>query len=239
MRHAKYSILFLPGLLCDERIWRDQAADLHDIADATIADLTLDDSVGAMADRALAGAPKRFVLIGLSMGGYVALEIMRRAPERVIALMLFDTSARPDSAERVQRRLAGMASLKVGKFAGVTGRLLPQLVHPSHVDGPVGRELQEMARRVGGEAFLRQQQAILDRPDFRPSLAAISVPTLVAVGDRDVLTPPADALELHIGIATSELLVIRNCGHLPAIEKPERTAKIIRGFLSAAIVGSD
>jgi pimeloyl-ACP methyl ester carboxylesterase len=225
------ALLFLPGLICDERIWRDEARALAGVARTTIADLTLDDSVGAMARRALEAAAGPFVLVGLSMGGYVAFEILRQQPERVKGLVLFDTSAAPDSPERAQRRRAGMESLQVGRFAGVTRKLLPELVHPVHVDGPVGRELQEMAQRVGKEAFLRQQRAILERPDSRPLLAKIDVPTLVAVGDGDVLTPPEEALAIHIGIRTSQFVLMRDCGHLPAIEQPERTTALIRDFV--------
>jgi len=227
----KPAIVFLPGLLCDARIWRDQADEIAASANPIIADLTLDDSVAAMAARALDAAPDRFVLAGISMGGYVAFEIMRQASERVLGLALFDTSAAPDTQARAARRRAGMDSLKVGRFAGVTRKLLPELVHERHLDGPVATELQTMAARVGGDAFLRQQQAILDRPDSRPLLPSISVPTLVAVGDGDVLTPPADSLDIHIGIRTSEFVLMRDCGHLPAIEQPEETAKLLRSLL--------
>lgn len=228
---SKPAIIFLPGLLCDTRIWRYQAESIAPLADPAIADLTLDDGVGAMAARVLSSAPDRFVLAGISMGGYVAFEIMRRAPERILALALFDTSAAPDTPARAERRRVGMESLKVGRFAGVTRKLLPELVHKSHVDGPVATELQAMAARVGGDAFLRQQQAILDRPDSRVLLPAISVPTLVAVGDSDVLTPPSDSLEIHIGIRTSQFVLMRDCGHLPAIEQPEETTELLKSLL--------
>jgi pimeloyl-ACP methyl ester carboxylesterase len=226
-------LVFLPGLLCDDRLWRDQARDLSDIAAPFIADLTQDDSIAAMARRALDGAPPRFALAGLSMGGYVAFEILRQAPERVTRLALLDTSAAPDEAERIAQRKAGIASLKIGRFAGVTTRLLPQLVHASHVAGPVGEELKAMAARVGGAAFLRQQQAILGRPDSRPLLAEIAVPTLVAVGDGDVLTPVAEAQEIHRGIAGSRFHIFEGCGHLPALEQPNETSRVLRDWLLA------
>ncbi len=123
-------------------------------------------------------------------GRYVAFEILRQQPERVTRLALVDTSAALDSPQRVTQRMAGIQSLKHGRFFGVTARMLPQLVHPKHVHGPIGEEVQAMAKRVGGDAFLRQQNAILNRPDSRPLLSSIKVPTLVAVGDSDILTPP-------------------------------------------------
>lgn len=224
-------LVFLPGLLCDARLWRDQAEALSDVAAPVIADLTQDDSIAAMAQRTLAAAPERFALAGLSMGGYVAFEILRQAPHRVTRLALFDTNAHPDEPERIAQRKAGIASLKIGRFAGVTTRLLPQLVHAAHVAGPIGAELKAMAARVGSEAFLRQQQAILERPDSRPILRQIAVPTLVAVGDGDVLTPVADALAIHWDIAGSRFYLFRNCGHLPALEAPIETSRVLRQWL--------
>lgn len=226
-------LLLLPGLLCDERLWCHQAAVLSDIASPIIADLTRDDTLAAMAERALAAAPERFALAGLSMGGYVAFEILRRAPERVTRLALFDTSAAPDTPNRLAQRLAGISSLAVGRFVGVTKRLLPQLVHADHVHGPVGAELVAMAARVGAEAYLRQSRAILDRPDSRPLLPTIAVPTLVAVGEEDVLTPPAAALEILHGIRDARFHLFRRCGHLPALERPEETARLLRDWLTA------
>ncbi|WP_116807938.1 alpha/beta fold hydrolase [Steroidobacter cummioxidans] len=224
-------LLLLPGLLCDQRLWRDQARDLGDVAETSIPDLTLDDSLSAMARRVLDAAPQRFALAALSMGGYVAFEILRQQPERVTRLALVDTSAALDSPQRVTQRLAGIKSLKHGRFFGVTSRMLPQLVHAKHVHGPIGAEVQAMAKRVGGDAFLRQQHAILNRPDSRPLLASINVPTLVAVGDSDILTPPSDAEEMHRQIAGSTYYVFAACGHLPPMEVPEETTQLLRRWL--------
>jgi pimeloyl-ACP methyl ester carboxylesterase len=228
---SKLPLLFLPGLLCDAQLWKAQAEALSNVAVCTIADLTRDNCISAMAERALSVAPPRFCLAALSMGGYVAFEMMRQAPERVLRLALLDTSAAPDSFERQTQRQATISSLQLGRFAGVTSRLLPRLVHASHVSGAVGDEVRTMAARVGGEAFLRQQTAILGRTDSRPVLSAIKVPTLVAVGDSDVLTPIADALEIHENIAGSTFMVIKDCGHLPALERPEETSQALLHWL--------
>jgi pimeloyl-ACP methyl ester carboxylesterase len=228
---SKIPLLMLPGLLCDQRLWQHQALALSDVADVTIADLSLDDSMEGMARRALAQVPDRFALAGLSMGGYVAFEIMRLARQRVLRLALFDTSASPDSPERIRERMAGISSLQLGRFEGVTGRLLPRLIHPSRVAGATGDELKAMAARVGREAFIRQQTAILHRKDARPLLAEIDIPTLVGVGDSDVLTPPDDAIAIQRAIAGARLHIFQECGHLPAMECPQETAEVMRAWL--------
>ncbi|MDI3307052.1 MAG: alpha/beta fold hydrolase [Acetobacteraceae bacterium] len=226
------ALLLLPGLLCDARLWRDQVQALAGQAECRIADLTLDDSIAAMAARALAAAPSRFALCGLSMGGYVAFEILRQAPERVTRLALFDTSARPDTPEQARRRRGLMALTRNGRFRGVTPRLLPQLVHPAHLEGPVAEEVMAMAERVGKDAFLRQQAAILGRPDSRPLLPGIRIPSLVAVGEEDALTPPALAEEIAAGIPNARLVRLPGCGHLPPLEDPAATTALLLDWLA-------
>lgn len=225
--------LFLPGLLCDAALWRPQTEALADRVAPFVADLTLDDNLPAMAARTLAAAPPRFSLAALSMGGYLAFEIWRQAPERVTRLALFATSASPDTPERAEVRRRGMQSVDAGRFVGVTSHLLPQLVHPEAVQGPVGATVKAMAKRVGGPAFLRQQRAILHRPDSRPTLAGISVPTLVVVGEDDKLTPPAQAELLHRGIAGARLVYLPRCGHLPPLERPDESTGLLRDWLDA------
>jgi pimeloyl-ACP methyl ester carboxylesterase len=167
------------------------------------------------------------------MGGYVAFEIMRQAPWRVENLALLSTSASPDTPERRAYRSASIGMLAAGKFAGVTRRLLPQLVHPTAV-ARVGARVQQMARRVGGEAFLRQQRAILARPDSRALLPAISVPTIVAVGDGDALTPPAESILMAQTIPGARFSVFRECGHLPPIEKPSEVSRLLLDWIRQA-----
>lgn len=228
-------VLLLPGLLCDARLWRDQAAGLAGVARAVVADLTLDDSMEAMAHRALAAMPGRFALCGLSMGGYVAMAMMRLAPERVSRLCLMDTSAAPDSPAQARRRRGLIAQLDDPSlhFRGVTPRLLPSLLHPDRLgDAALAGEVTAMAERVGRQAFLRQQTAILARPDSRPSLPAITVSTLVAVGDGDHLTPPAQAREIAGLIVGARLVILEGCGHLPPLEAPERVTRLLRGWLA-------
>lgn len=233
---SRPTVLFLPGLLCDAALWAHQVEHLDDLVTPVVADLTRDDSIAAMAQRAAGGVPGRFAVVSLSMGGYVAFELLRTLADRIAGVALIDTTAAPDTPEKATERRAGIASLAAGRFAGVTARLLPQLVHPDHIDGPVGARVRAMAQRVGGEAYVRQQNAILGRPDSRPLLPRIEMPALVVVGAQDVLTPPAEARVMHEGIAGSALHVIPDCGHLPPLEKPEATTALLRDWLERCVL---
>ena len=187
LRWRRQPLLLLSGALCDAAVWRHQIAGLSDIADVRVGDLTRDDSVAAMAARALAGQPARFALAGLSLGGYVALEIMRRAPQRVTRLALLDTTARPEEEKSaLEGRSDGAATL------GQVGLITTLLVHPKRLaDRRLSTILGAMAERIGRKAFQRQQRATRDRPDSRPGLARIDCPTLLICGRQDPLTPPA------------------------------------------------
>ena len=225
-------LLLLPGLLCDDRLWRDQAAALADVAQIGIADLTQDADLDAMARRALAAAPPRFALAGLSMGGYVAFAILRLAPERVTRLCIFDSSARPDTDEQARRRRGLIGLADRGRFRGVTPRLLPSLLHPDRLgDAALVGEVTAMAERVGKAAFLRQQRAILGRPDSRPMLPGLRLPCTVAVGDADRMTPPEHAREIATLIPGAELKLLRGCGHLPPMEDPAAATAVLRAWI--------
>ncbi|WP_273805749.1 MULTISPECIES: alpha/beta fold hydrolase [unclassified Pseudomonas] len=225
-------LILLPGLLCDRRLWATQAADLADACPVFIPDLTRDVGIAALARRVLAEAPPRFALGALSMGGYVAFEILRQAPERVARLALFDTMASPDTAERATQRRAMLDLAERGRFLGISPQLLPRLIHASRLGTPVADTVLAMGKAVGKEAFLRQQQSIIDRPDSRPTLARIQVPTLIVVGAQDQLTPPAEAELMAAGIQGSRLVVLDDCGHLPPLELPERTTALLREWLA-------
>ncbi len=226
-------LLLLPGLLCDARLWQGPIDALSDIAVATVADLTQDDRFEAMADRALAAMPPFFAMAGLSMGGYVAFAILRRQPHRVSRLMLMDTSARPDTDASARRRRALIAISASGRFHGVAPRMLPDLLHPDSLDNErIGQEIVAMATRVGRDAFVRQQTAILHRLDSRPDLASIQVPSWIVVGAGDRITPLPLAQEIAAGIPGSRLEVVAGCGHLPPLEAPQATGALMRRWLT-------
>lgn len=237
MQHPSYDatqpLLLLPGLLCDRALWTHQIDHLADIADIMVPDLTDQDSIDAMASHVLSQAPDRFALAGLSMGGYVALSILRLAPDRVTRLCLLDTNARADSDEQIRRRGALVTLARTGRFKGVTPRLLPTLVHADHVNVPeIGGVVLAMAERVGRDAFCRQQQAILSRPDSRPFLPSIQVPTLCIVGRDDQISPPDRAQEMADAIAGASIAVIDHCGHMAPLEQPAITTSRMREWLT-------
>lgn len=173
------TLVLLPGLLNDATLWSRQVAGLsHLVDDIRVPDLTRHESVQELAAALLADVPGRFALAGLSMGGYVALEVMRQAAGRVERLALLDTSARADDEEQRRRRTGLIQLADMGRFKGVTPRLLPMLVHPDRLDDPdVTGPIFEMAGRVGRDGFIRQQKAILSRDDSRDLLPAIDCPT--------------------------------------------------------------
>lgn len=225
-------IVFLPGLICDQRLWRDVIDGLSGDVAPMLADLRLDDSIAAMAARTLAAAPPRFALAGLSMGGYVALEIMRRAPGRVSHLALLDTTARADTEERRETRRKGIEMIGQGKFIGVSRGLLGQLVAPHHLGTPLADEVQAMSERVGPEVYIRQQRAIMDRIDSVPFLKDIAIPTLVGVGELDKMTPPELAAEMAQNIPGAELVQFPDAAHLPTMENPAPVVEAMKALLA-------
>jgi pimeloyl-ACP methyl ester carboxylesterase len=227
-----FPIVLVPGLNCSARLYAEQVPALWEVGPVTIADHRRDDSVAAIAADVLATAPPRFALVGLSMGGYVAFAIMRQAPERVVRMALLDTSARPDTAEQSERRRGMIALAEGGRFSEVPDLLFPVFVHRNRQGDETLRTIvRSMAEETGPQAFVRQQRAIMTRPDCRPQLASISCPTLVLVGDGDELTPPALSEEIAAGIVGARLVRVPDCGHLSTLERPEAVNRALVEWL--------
>lgn len=231
---GKTPLVLVPGLLNDANLWAHQLAGLADIAAMRVADHARHDDMAAIARSILAAAPVRFALAGLSMGGYVALAILRLAPDRVLKLALLDTSARADMPEQTATRRQAIAMVGKGRFLGVTDQLLPRFIHPDRLqDTLLTDRIKAMARNLGPDAFVRQQTAIMGRPDSRPLLPTIRCPTLVLCGRQDVLTPPALSQEIAAGIRGARLALIERCGHLSCLEQPEAVNAALRRWLAA------
>ena len=229
-------LLLVPGLLCTERLWREQVTALADLAEVTVTRAQREHaSLGAIAEAILAAAPAQFALAGLSFGGYVAFEVLRRAPGRVARLALLNTSARPDDAARRRLRREQIALTGAGRFLGMSERLAKGFLHPDRQgDRRLVADVVAMAREVGREGFVRQQTAILRRPDSRPLLPGIACPTLVLTGRQDALLPLAVHQEMAAAIPGAELAVLENCGHLSPMERPAEVNLALRRWLTGA-----
>ena len=225
-------IVLIPGLLCSPRLYGEQLPELWRFGPLFIADHTRDDSLEGIAQRILMAAPRRFALVGLSMGGYIAFAIMRSSPDRVARLALLDTSARADTPEQSDRRRAQIALARDARFGEVLDQFFPVWVHPSRRDDEMLRRIvQRMAEETGPDAFVRQLTAIMTRRDSRPDLAAIRCPTLVLVGDGDNATPPERAAEMASAIPASRLVTIPECGHLSTLERPQHVTRALAEWL--------
>lgn len=229
---GKPCLLLVPGLLNDARLWQHQVEHLSDVTVPVVADVTGSESIALLASGALAQVPAdRFILAGLSMGGYVALEIMRQAPGRVAGLALLDTMARPDTPEATETRHRLM-EVAEQDFARVNDALMPRLVHPDRQhDAGLRAVIDAMANDLGKDVFLRQQRAIIDRIDSRPYLGQIQCPTLVLCGREDAIAPVEIHEEMADGIPGASLVVIERCGHLAPIERPEEVTRAMRSWI--------
>lgn len=193
-------------------------------------------SIGDYADAVLAEAGgagiERALFCGLSMGGYVAFEILRRQPQRVAGLVLCDTRAEPDAAEARQARDAAVAMVGAGRRREFLDGFTGKLAAPAALADPVLRALlRSMAESASDDGLTAALEALRDRPDARPLLSAIQVPTLIVVGEGDQITPPSVAESLHRAIRGSRLVVIPGAGHLAPMERPAEFRRALAAFL--------
>lgn len=218
----------IPGLASDATVWERTIAALGETAECTVGDTLSDDTIGGMAKRILTAAPPRFALAGVSMGGMVAMEIMRLAPGRVTHLALFDTYAGTDSEamKDERRKMIKRLEAAIAANARPSGALPPGLVH-ADVPGDVTVALIGMSANVSFRTYIRQLEALMVRRDQRDTLAAVRVPTFIVVGDADEMTPRWMSEEIAAAVPGAELRVIPGCGHLPPIEQPEASAALI------------
>jgi len=234
-RDAKPGLVLVPGLLCDALLWTAQIEALEGHVECWVADHTRSATMAGVAADVLRDAPfERFAVAGLSMGGYVALEIVRQAAQRVDRLALLDTSARADTPEQLEKRQGLIALAQRGRFIGVTQALLPLLLHRARLgDDKLVSTVKKMAINIGQEAFIRQELAIMSRADSLPLLPAITCPTLVLCGRQDALTPPERHEEMARALPAAQLRVIEECGHLSTLERPAEVSAALQRWLSA------
>lgn len=227
-------LVLIPGLACTAEMFAPQVAAFSPHRPVTIASTLEGGTMAQMAAAILRDAPPRFALGGISMGGYIAFEIMRQAPERVERLTLLDTTARPDAPEQTQQRQALIKRVADGQLETVMREISPRLLHPQHKNNQALIDIQvRMGLQIGAEGFVRQQKAIIGRADSRPDLPGICVPTLVLVGDRDPLTPPIRAREIASALPGAHLVIIPECGHASTLEQPEAVNTALADWLAA------
>jgi pimeloyl-ACP methyl ester carboxylesterase len=230
-------LVLLPGLLCDHAVWAPQIDALRGHVDAHVVHYGERDSLAAMARHALDTAPApRFALAGHSMGGRVAFEVWRQAPERVTHLALLDTSYHPlapgEAGENEKRgRHTLLAKARRDGMRAMADEWARGMVHESRIGGPVFQAILDMFERSSPAVFAAQIQALLDRPDADPLLPTITCPTLVLCGRDDAWSPPARHEHLHARITGSTLVVIERCGHMSTMEQPEAVAQAFRDWL--------
>ena len=230
---TKQHLLLLPGLMCDARLWRHQIDALSDVCIPVVADLTRADSIADMARQALAQVTGRVAVAGLSMGGIVAFEIWRQAPERVARLMLLDTNARADLPERRAVRMEQIGRVLGGALNEVVIEELKPLYVAQENRGDTGlmHEIAAMAMDLGEEVFVRQSSALRDRRDSADTLPTISCTTVVACGEEDRLCPVAFHEFIAERIPSSRLELIDGAGHLPTMEQPAAVSALMRDWL--------
>lgn len=226
------NLVFLPGLLSDDQVWRHQVEMLKQSYQVQVIPLTEFSSTTKMVEHVLQVAPKEFVLFGHSLGGWVALELVKTAPERVRGLGLLNTTARPETIENKiwHERLIQKVN-EVG-FENLMSTLLPIYLTPVDLGDPkLHDELLQMFLRIGKEAFVRQQTASINRPDFINELNNIKCPTLIVHACSDVIMSNEMQEEMLSRIANARMELVRECGHYSMLEKPQDISKIIKSWL--------
>ncbi|NIJ81378.1 alpha/beta fold hydrolase [Xanthomonas cannabis] len=231
----KPPLLLLCGLLCDAAIWQPQREALGDLAEVQVLDFPGFDSIVQMATHVLAGAPPQFALAGHSMGGRVALEIMRQAPQRVTRLALLDTGIAPRREGEREERQALVDLARTQGMQALASAWLPPMLHPDRVDDAALMErLTAMVQRQSPQGFAGQVTALLERPDAAPVLARIRCPTLLGVGRQDAWSPLARHQDMARHIPQARLVVFEDSGHMAPVEAPVAVTAALRDWLQAA-----
>jgi pimeloyl-ACP methyl ester carboxylesterase len=228
-------VLLVPGLACSPRIYAAQVPALWRIAPVMLANHRRDATMAGIAKRILDEAPPRFAIAGHSMGGYIALEMFRQAPERIARMALLNTSARPDAPEMSEKRRGWIAECKTnGGYRAVLAGIFPNFVHPNRGgDAALKATVMDMGEDVGEGAFIRQNEASIGRADSRPMLSSIKCRVLVLTSDTDNMVKKEFSTELVEGIPHAKLVVVPDCGHLSQLEKPDEVTAALADWLKA------
>jgi len=223
-----YPIVLLPGTLCNERMWSDQKKVLSNYTDVFIGDLSKCSSISSMAESVLKESPKYFNLAGLSMGGMVAIEIMKQSPERIKKLALLDTNPYLPTKEQISNWEYFISLSEAGRFREVTeNHLIKNLLSQNNSDETLKSTIIKMSDEIGKEAMIKQMNALMQRPDLTVELPNIQVPTKVIVGKEDTVCPVEMSEYIVSEIPESTLEIIEGAGHLSSLEKPNEVTDIL------------
>lgn len=226
-------LVLIPGMMCDARLYGPQIEALSGQLSLHLAPITARDTVEALAADILQAAPPRFALAGLSMGGIVAMEVFRQAPERVDRLALLDTNPRAELDEVKQRREPQIERVRTGGLAAVMqSELIPNYLAKGEDRPDIQKLCLDMALGLGPDVFERQSRALQRRPDQQETLASVSVPTLILMGKEDRLCPIDRHERMHELIPHSVLQVIEGAGHLPTLEQPQAVNTALMEWLN-------
>ena len=229
------STVLVPGLACSARLWDTLLPTAWAYGATTVADTRRDRTIGDMADRLLADAPPEFALAGISMGGYICFEVIRRAPHRVRALALISTAAAPDTAEQSASRRTQLAMARDGRYDDLVAAAFPFLVDDVHHNNAnLAAFWSTMAHDVGADAFITQLQAVIDRADYRLTLRTITCPTAVIHGTGDRTIPVSNAQDTADAVPRATLTLVGDAGHMAAQEQPEQVSSAFSALLDQA-----
>lgn len=226
-------LILIPGLAGDATMWRDQIPALPAPWQATVTDVHMrHDSLADMAAALLREHAGDLVLCGASMGGMLAMEAARQAPQRIRGLALLGTNARPETPEMRALRESAVALFAQGRLEEVIRPNIAFAFHPRQAADPVlVQTYLDFVLRAGAEQLIRQNRAVMGRPDARPHLPQLRCPVLVMCGDADQLTPPDCAREIAGLVPGAELVVVPQCGHMLTIEQPAAVNAALRAWL--------
>jgi pimeloyl-ACP methyl ester carboxylesterase len=228
-----HDIVLIPSQLCTESVFEPQMPVLSSLGRPRVFVQRDHDTVGAMAQSVLDASPERFTLITHGMGGFVAFEMLRRAPGRIQRLVLMSALAPADTPKQTERRMGYIRLVEQGRFDGIIEERIPMLVHPSRTgDAALTAILRRMASDTGPEVFQRQQRAIMARPDSRPMLASIACPTMLVFGRQDGITTIEHQNEMVETIGDVRLEIIEDCGHMMTLEKADAVNGLLKRFLT-------
>ena len=229
----KQFLILVPGLMCDEALWNHQVEHLSDIAEIVVTDKHAGyTTISEIAEAIMDDCPPTFALAGLSMGGYIALEMVRRWPDRVEKLALLDTSPHLDMEEQRNRRYDMIGLAEQEKFDEVISAFLKLAIHPDRLgDRLLTEQVTAMDNRAGAATFVRQQHAIMSRRDQVLALTQIDCPTCIVCGEQDALTPTHCSEAMLDAIPHAWLVRIDHCGHMTTMERPEEVTLAMREWL--------